>query len=321
MNRLHIVIVLLILLVGAAIGLSYQFYIKPNLDQYNEAQKDLGVLTSKFEALQKRFKRQKPEEYLKELGDAIGPLTEAAEVRAEYFNMGDYWKPEEVPEDVKVPLKFHYERQYQERAEALRQDALAHVPPVQYPLDIFQRFGAPDPSTLTNTAVIKKDVEQWLTQMNYAGAIVRMLIKANVGRIDDVMPWPPREEFNALEMRTLGVSLLMRAEDLIAFLQALQRENRYFNVNALRIKNRNLLSDPAYGAPYLEVEMLLTLSRYMEGKKAAGGGGAASSAAAVSGVSSDVLGDLRAAFGGRSSSDEDSTVAKKKSFWSKLWPF
>ncbi|MDX9972422.1 MAG: hypothetical protein RBU21_05450 [FCB group bacterium] len=322
MNRLHIVIILLILAVGAAVGLSYQFYIKPKFDQYNEAQDDLKQLKTKLDALQKRFKGQRPEEYLKELGDSIGPLTEAAEIRAEYFNMGDYWKPEEVPEDVKVPLKFYYERQYREREEALRQDAMAHVPPIQYPVDVFQRFGAPDPSTMTNTAVVKKDVETWLTQMNYAAAVVRMLIKANPYRLDDIVPWPPREEFNALEMRTLGVSMPMRAEDLVNFLQGLQRENRYFNVNALRIKNRNLLSEPGYGPPYLEVELLLTLSRYIEGKQAAGGArSAGASASAVGAGLPGSLADLRAAFGGGDDEDDRARRTAKKSFWSKLWPF
>jgi hypothetical protein len=321
-NRLHIFIILIVVAVGAALGLSYQFYFKEKLNEYTKAQEDLDKLTKRLTELQNRFKGQPPETYIKGLTEKIAPLTNVAEVRQQFFNMNDYWKDETVPEDVKVPLKFYYERQYNERLNALRQDALAHVPPIGIPPNIFQRFGAPDPATMTNMAVLKADVQRWLTQINFASAIVRMMIKANVGRLDEVVPWPPREEFGALEMRTIGLSFVMRAEDLIAFLQSLQRENRYFNVNALRVKNRNLLSDPALGQPYLEVEMLLTLSRQIPGKTAVAAAGGASAGAAsgmTPALSMQALGDI---FGRNSSGEgQTTTVRKKKSFWSKLWPF
>jgi hypothetical protein len=125
-------------------------------------------------------------------------------------------------------------------------------------------------------------------------------------------------EQEVLEMRTVGFSFLMRAEDLVAFLQALQRENRYFNVNAIRVKNRNLLSDPAYGPPYLEVEMLLTFSRYLEGKQVSG----APAAAAASGADGAAATAFRGLLTADDEDEEDSAAqaSARKPWWKRLWP-
>jgi hypothetical protein len=68
--------------------------------------------------------------------------------------------------------------------------------------------------------------------------------------------------------------------------------------------------------------MLLTLSRQIPGKTAVAAAGGASAGAAsgmTPALSMQALGDI---FGRNSSGEgQTTTVRKKKSFWSKLWPF
>lgn len=318
MNRYHIIAALVLVAVVAALGLTYKFYFEEKLKAYGEAEEELKTLSTRLESIQARFQGKLPDEYLRTVGEAIAPLTQAATVRTQFFNMNDFWMEQEIPEDVKVPMKFYYEREFRKKYGELQQDAMAHVPQVGYPGDIFIRFGAQPPENVTTAT--QNEVKRWLTQINFGSAIARMLIKANAAGINDIVLWPPRDEFGVLEMRTVGLSFLMRAEDLVEFLQSLERADRYFSVNALRIQNRNILSNPAYGSPYLEVEMLLTLSRSIEGRKpadmptlaSAGPGGMPAQFAGLSGLGR---------FGRFGADDEEEEEVPEESFWQKLWPW
>lgn len=325
MSRYHVIAALVLVAVVAALGLTYKFYFEEKLQAYTQAEEDREKLINKLEQVQKRFKGQQPDDYFKAMNDAIAPLNDAVLVRSQFFNLRDFWVEEQIPEDVRVPMKFHYQRQYREKEAALQQDAYAHIPPVAYPFDLFTRsFGAPAPEQLADASVSREDVQRWLTQINYGMAVTRLLIKANALAINDIVLWPPRDEFGVLEMRTVGLSFQIRAEDLVAFLEALQGEDRYFNVNALRIRNSNLLWPNAagYGSPPLEVEMLLTLSRYDETKAGAATGPGALAAAGGGGVP-NLASSLGLSFGGARQDDEvaDDRMVRKKSWWQKLWPF
>jgi hypothetical protein len=134
-------------------------------------------------------------------------------------------------------------------------------------------FGVPAP-TGGMGSVDEEEVENMLRRLAFGCHITRMLIEADAAAIANVQIWPPRKEYGGLiEMRTTGLEFWMSADDLVRFISDLRRADRYFDINALSIQNRDLTNPEE---PPLHVRMLLTQGRYLEpGQRGGGGGGGA----------------------------------------------
>lgn len=319
MSRHHIITILALILILGAMGATWQFYFKEKLQAYTEAEDEMNRLEQRLTSLNQKFKGRNPEVVLAAVRGAVGPMKQAAQARSRFFTMNDMWAEEKVPEDQATMVKFYYEQQYKEKYAEVQRRAYTNTPPTLLPADFMtQFFQVPDPTQLMNMAVNKGDVEKWLTQINFGMAVIDMLTQNKAYQVTQMLVWEPREEFQVLEMRTVGLAFTMQAESLINFLETLREADRYYSVNALRIQNRVLTA--TYGSPYLEVEMLLTFARYLPEKslgEAADKGQAAPTLAAAPGPQTTSFQGFRPAF-----ATAGTTAPKRtESWWQKLWPF
>ena len=169
--------------------------------------------------------------------------------------MADAFDIEEVPEG-KI-ARFHYEEQYSEMMQEYLQELRSRGIPA--PTD---GFDVPYPDRLTSATVTDDDVEDWLRRISFGKDTVRLLMDAGARYIGAVEIWPTRTEQGVLQMWTVGVSMMIRWDDLVRFLDEMSAESdEYFNIEAIRIVNQNL-NQPAT-AP-LQVEMVFTRADYDE---------------------------------------------------------
>lgn len=318
MSRHHVFTVFVFIIVLLALGGAYQFYFKEKLEAYAAAESEMKKLEGRLKTLHTTFKGTQPTVLLSTITSAVQPIEEKARQRSQFFHVRDLWVEETLPENSPTLPKFDYETRYREKFTALFRAAQEHRPPVQIPANIFDMFGVPTPAAVSEGAVNKQMVEQWLTQINFGSAIVKQLIDANAYMVREISIWPPRYEFNVLKMRSVGMSFVMRAEDLVKYIQGMQRDTgRYFSINGIRIQNRDLLA--SYGPPYLEVEMVLTVAEFDETKS-----GTVPPVTGGLTTASTGMGNLFASTTAGFGSANRPVNRPKQTFWTKLaklWPF
>ncbi len=256
LRREHVIAVLAVGLVLAAVGSAYQFYYKQRLARYAENLQTRDSLELVLGDLEKTFESKDPDGLITHLRNQVQPLAEKVVQRGQFFNTGDALQIDPIPEGKL--LRFYYADEFVKMLNELRQDALSRTPYCSYP--DANTFGAPRPEELEGRTVTEQQVKQWLRLIKFGSAAVRVLMDAKALSIYDVQVWPGRAEYdNMLWMRTVGLSFVMRYADLVAFIDKLQLENRYFNINAISIQNRYLRWPTE---PPVEVQMLLTQADY-----------------------------------------------------------
>jgi len=251
-RREYIIAIVAVGLIFAAVGAAYQFFYKTRLAQYAENTQALQNLEKALTDLETQFESKIPEDLIKARKGMVQPLKEQVMQRAAFFNTADLLQIDPIPEGKL--LRFYYSDQFNKMLNELRQDAYSRTPYRPYPE--WSTFGAPRPDELEGRTVTEQEVKDWLSLIKFGAAIVRMLMDAKAVAVYDVQMWPERQDYDSLlKMRTVGLSFVMRYADLVAWLDKLRLENRYFDVNGIGVQNRYLRWAIE---PPVEVQMLLT---------------------------------------------------------------
>jgi hypothetical protein len=309
MKREHIYIVAFVLVALLIIGGIYQFYFRGLLEQYGQSVARRDQLRQRLTELAgpEEFGGYRPASLVSAWRGHIQPWTDALESRASYYRLEEV-KVDPVPEG-KIP-KFHYAEEFEKRVLELQQYAFTRNPPCQIPADLFGYFGAPTPESIAGRSVTAQQVVDWLRQFDTGARLLRLFIDAGAETIQDFQIWPVRSDYDdMLEMHPVGVRITIRMEKLVAFLESLQRADRYFSVGALSIQNANLIS---WYDPTLQVSMFVTQAQLpvdvVEAAAAVAGGGVSEGAVSVQSME-DQMREMRRAW-----------VAKQKkpSWWSEF---
>jgi hypothetical protein len=114
-------------------------------------------------------------------------------------------------------------------------------------------------------------------RLKFCTKVVYMFMNANILDLHQIEFWQPLLACNKLlEVRTVGTAFSVHMKDLVNFLDSLRNNrNRFFNVNHISIQNSNLL---AGDDPVLEVQMLLTMGRFVGSQNTAASAPASSGA-------------------------------------------
>jgi type II secretory pathway pseudopilin PulG len=251
-RREYIIAILIVGLIFAAVGAAYQFFYKARLAQYDANTQALQNLENALTALETQFESKIPEDLIKARKGMVQPLAEQVVQRAAFFNTAELLQIDPIPEGKL--LRFYYSDQFNKMLNELRQDAYSRTPYCAYPE--MSTFGAPRPDELEGRTVTEQEVKDWLSLIKFGATMMRMLMDAKAVAVYDVQMWPERQDYdNLLKMRTVGLSFVMRYGDLVAWLDKLRLENRYFDVNGIGVQNRYLRWAIE---PPVEVQMLLT---------------------------------------------------------------
>jgi len=313
MKRHHIIPVAILAVVIVAFGAVYQFYVKEQIEEFAENQQRLEALNTRINELSDTFAGKDslpvtPQEAVRQYRMAVQPWREEVTRRADFFTLGDSFEFEPTPEE-QIP-KFYYADKRLEVEQDLRQYAIQN----NCQLNANIQF-APPPEAIENRSPSAQEVNNWLREFAFGDSIVRMLVDANAASIDAVVVWPQRVQFDLLRMRTTGLQFKIPLRDLIRFLEDFYVQSRYFNIDALAITNRNLLTQ---GEPQLNVDMVLTQAGFIReafeegrgGNLASGPGARARGGGGGGGDIASVLQSLR-----RGNSGDEQERVQQRSWW------
>lgn len=266
MSKQSIILIAVLIVALAGVGAAHKFYVQPLIEEYAKDERFYEQLEQKLVYFEETFSKTRPDEIVKAWSGAVQPWSDATGQRERFFHFENKTEFTPVPEGAIA--KFHYEAEYQRLMQGLAQEAYIRGR-IQVPFN----FAVPTPDTLRNEVITKKQVEDWLSQVAFGIDTVLMLLDAGAVRVDAVDIWPPIKEQGVLETRTVGLSFVMRLEDIAELTNGLLSDSRqFYRIDGFRIVNTDLVS---YTQPFLLVEMRLTQARFLEGEKprAAGGGG------------------------------------------------
>ena len=261
MTREHIVATLILVVVLGAVGCVYQFYYKVRLDEYRANMVLRDDLEKALVNLKDTFDGYIPEELVKVVKGAVQPLSEEVGRRSYFFNLADSFVIDPMPEG-KIP-KLYYEEQVKNVRTDFHQEIIGSNPNFYYPDTL---FGAPAPKSFKGREASRREVMMGLRKIHYGHSILRMMLKAKAGAVNEVAIWPQRMEYGGLlSMRTVGIHFTMKLEDLVKFLDSLRLADRYYSVDAISIQNRYLRMRPE---PQMDVRMLLTQAAFIAPSRA-----------------------------------------------------
>jgi len=264
LRREYIIAIVIVALLGGGVFAVYQFFLKERLEGYAKDQLKLEQLEKKYVELSEKFENTKPKAVIEDVANRVNPWKEAVDQRGDYFNIGDFKKIDPVPED-----HLSYKLYYMEKApkveaafyDYLRDEGKSNV--VGTGIDLW--FSAPRPDRVKDLRPDQSEVAVWLMAMQFGSSFVKMFIDADVISLRQMLLWEARIDQQVLEAYTAGVDFEMTMEDLVSFMDELRFDrDRYYDVNAIRIKNPYLMGAWA-NDPYLQVEMLVTTADYKEG--------------------------------------------------------
>ncbi len=306
MRKEHIIIGLMFAAVlSAGVGV-YFFYFVPQLKIYESDEERVRSFDTLLVGLKEDFGGYIPEHVVAQWKASVQPWEDAVYSRDAFFNMGDVFEIEDIPEDVMY--KFYYGNESEKLLDDLYARIRAHTP-VCYCDNLDFRFGIPSAAGFTR--MDKDEVELCLSLMKFGGTVVDELMDAGAYEIYNVVLWPSRAA-GLLVYRTVGVSFSMTMEKLVKFLQAMRTANQYYSVDALQIRNGHL-REPR--APQLKVRMLITQTEFdmlvAQGKKKPGAAQLYEAAAGPADYSAFTGGFFG---GGRRNNEEEVEPSKIKKF-------
>ncbi|HRI89110.1 MAG TPA: hypothetical protein PK869_12630, partial [Candidatus Hydrogenedentes bacterium] len=249
--------------------------------------------------------------------------------RARQFSIGAFKQIDPIPE-TRV-LKSHYARQAQKIVGELYTEILTKQIYVNPRIDLY--FGMPRPDSLGGKTVHPIEVMYWSTNIQFGASVMRLLLDSEVGGIDDLHVWTPKEA-DGFKSYPVGVSMWMTMSGFCKLVEKLQNDDTMtITIQGFSIRNTALRASQD---PWLKIDMTFRFDEYDYKPKPASGqaagdaasapGGAASGDAALSGISGNRLAQIqamRAASARNSSGSAGGGEASKpeESFWQKLWPF
>jgi len=257
-----------------AMGAAWQFYFKETFEQYRADDAMREALERSLKQLEETFQGYKPDLLINEWQNKLQPWRNAREERAVYFNFGDWFEIDIVPDETRM-LKFWYNEELDKMTMALYRMIYEKMGGYdRFPQDIPGLFNI-QREDVTNMEQVRIN----LAYMSFATSVTEFLLNANVTHVESIVNWPrriPSLFSQLLALQTVGLSFTMPARDLARMLDDLRQQPRYFTVEGIKITYPYI----AYAAePQLNVSLLLTQANYRkppeepEGAAAAGAPG------------------------------------------------
>lgn len=249
------VVALTLLLIASLAGTFavYQLYVKQRMKELGENMSREELLENKIDQMQTTFFKTKPEAVLEAWRLETQPWADAVDVRSRFFNLGDISLEHTIPEE-RIP-KFYYKEIYEKNLQELEDEAwqkgtiLANT-----------TFNIPEPSSYgSGSNPSAKEIEKHIVRWEFGAIMTRMLMDAGATSINTLNMWPQTIKYTGrsgvFNSRTVGVSMTIPIENLVKFLDRLGQEERFFQVEVIRISNSTLRS------PYADISVDLILTQ------------------------------------------------------------
>lgn len=309
MKKQHIIPIVVLLIFAGCVAAAYQFYFKQKLEEYKEHEQTLDALKQKIKSLETTFAGQdgrpiKPEKFVASEEASIEPWYQAVLSRATIFKM-----PIEevtVPDD-QIP-RFYYKEVWDPAIREITNFALSRG--VQMPPN--SSFDTPRPSELENKAVKKEEVQAWMRRIKIGSESVKFFVENGATAVNQIYIWPDIKQAGLLRRQVIGVEITMTMPKLVKLLEKIYLDERYINIEAIRIANPALRTQ---WDPPMSVYLLYSQADYMDAslssKPVVAAAGPAGAAPAGKGP----------VWGGKLNKKTPEKKAAPKSWWQKLWPF
>ncbi|MBN2311745.1 MAG: hypothetical protein JXR94_22390 [Candidatus Hydrogenedentes bacterium] len=247
----------MILAVIGGVAAGYRFYWKDQVAKYREDEDRLAQLEKKSKQIANTFQGCVPKDVVRAYSGAVEPWREAVQERSEGL-VGTLRQTVDPPPEGQVP-RFWYEEEFAKRQLALQQYVYTKgLPPL-----VNDTFGAATLGELTSRDVGRRQAVEWLEQFELGSAVVHLLVEEGARYVDRIEIWPERiTKTGDFRIQSYGLIFGMTLEDLVKFMNGLNRGNHFFYVEGLRIANPQL----ANPNPQLRIEMLLSEARFIPGE-------------------------------------------------------
>lgn len=252
MNKSVVALTLLLIASLAGTFAVYQLYVKKRMKELGENLAKEEQLDNRIGVLEDTFLRTKPEVVLEAWRRKTQPWADAVDARSGFFNLGNIPLEHPVPEE-RIP-KFYYKEVYEKNLEQLEEEA--------YQKNIVLSdmvFGVPAPSSFgSGSNPTHEEIEKHIVKWEFGAAMTRLLMDAGAVSIDTLNMWPKTVKYTGrsgvFNSRTVGINMTIPVENLVQFLDKLGQEERFFQVEAIRISNSKL-RDPYFT---LTIQLILT---------------------------------------------------------------
>lgn len=261
--KYEIVGITVLLVIFGGVGAVWQFYFRDLFEGYRQDDQYRATLQSTFERLEETFRGYDPELLIEEWQNKIQPWRNAREERARFFNYGDWYEIDVVPDETRM-LKFWYTDVSNEMLYDLYTRVFEQMGDyTRFPQDIRTMFNIAREEDWAGRDVSREEVESNLRALAFASALSNLLLDHNVTSVRRIEVWPRRvpQTFNGLvDFQTIGLHVTIQARDMVRLFETLRQEQRYFGVEAIKVAYPYI----GYGVePQLDVQFLLTQANYL----------------------------------------------------------
>jgi hypothetical protein len=313
------------IMLGVCVAVFF-FYLKPKLEKYQIDERTAQQLEETLKQFDNEFEGVRPSDLISEIQRRTQPWMDARLEWGKPFNVAD-WLVRAQPRPEEQYPRFYYDEESKRLLEGLRDTIRAKQPNLYYPQSLRADLGVASLEDWNNIAVVTDEmVNRELSKLSFGIALYEMLIQYNPYQIFDVEIWPPRTEQvtgKVVTFYTAGIHLQILLKDLVKLLEQFRLENRYFNVDGLRIR----WETPWY-EPYLTVEMLVSQAVWQSPdardaslRMPGGGPGGAAGPAGMAGAGgvNDRLAALQAAAAQRATERESERQASEPGPVGRVW--
>jgi hypothetical protein len=245
--------IVFLLLASGGTYFAYEKYFKPIQSEFAKNQEKAAQMQSKIQSLETTFGKTKPPIVIEALNKKKQPWLTRSRQFLSYYETEEIEKTS-MPDDV-IP-SFWYQEKYPEIDNGLYQFARergVHLAAINFGINPPQYYSGGNPS--------RKDILREVNKFNQGIALTKYILDAKPKFLEYVSIWPERvvrdSKSGEIIMQTTGYKMTINNEDLIRFLERLNNEDKYVNVNGIKIINRQLRNK---NNPY-EVELLISTAR------------------------------------------------------------
>lgn len=288
MNKGAIFLTLLLVSSIAGTYAVYEFYVKQRWKELGDHQREAKQLREKISQLEETFYGTKPDTVLSIWRTEIQPWVDAVDRRTTFYNLGPVPLEVEIPEEEKEFAKWFYKREHPKLLRAIENSVLASGVRLPDP-----GFGTPDPSFYgPGSDPSAEEVSEHLARFEFGKAVADLLIGSGVRTITALEIWPEQTAIEGrrgdVQYRTTGLAFTIPMRNWVVLMDELSQEDRYIEVEAVRITNTALRNPNAD----MSVEMILAQAYYERAKQVREVGG-------EMGSSEDMAGMMASLFPGR----------------------
>lgn len=276
MNKGRIIYAAILLAVFGVFGGVYKFYFEAKLKAYSQDDQLKNKLEGVLEDLETTFSNTDPDLLTREWRTQIVPWGDAIADRASFFTMGNWFDHEMPPKEVGI-LKFWYDQECRKMLRALYEKVGEKMGRYDlFPQNIMGDLEIPTVDDWATIDVTEQEVNRQLARLSFGISACQLLLEAKASSISEVVLWPtiPRaaQYGKLLNLQTVGMSFTITAKNLVSFFdEKLRLSDRYFSVNAMRIKYPYIAVNRE---PELEVELLVTQASFAKPDQEGGGAAA-----------------------------------------------